>query len=106
VRQIDVQAWARDAGSREDIWYHMLMARTQTLVQLDDGLVALLDQRAARSGASRSALIRQAIEAYLAGDADTAIDEAILAGYGRVPADEPAADVIALATASIEAEPW
>jgi metal-responsive CopG/Arc/MetJ family transcriptional regulator len=84
----------------------MLMARTQTLVQLDDGLVALLDQRAARSGASRSALIRQAIEAYLAGDADAVIDEAILAGYGRVPADEPTADVIALAAGSIEAEPW
>jgi predicted transcriptional regulator len=84
----------------------MLMARTQTLVQLDDGLVALLDQRASKSGASRSALIRQAIEAYLAGDVDAAIDEAIVEGYGRVPAEEPTADVIALATASIEAEPW
>ncbi len=84
----------------------MLMARTQTLVQLEDGLVALLDQRASKSGASRSALIRQAIEAYLAGDVDAAIDEAIVEGYGRVPAEEPTADVIALATASIEAEPW
>jgi metal-responsive CopG/Arc/MetJ family transcriptional regulator len=84
----------------------MSMTRTQTLVQLDDGLVALLDQRAARSGASRSALIRQAIEAYLAGDVDAAIDEAIVAGYARLPAEEPGPDMTALAAASIEAEPW
>ncbi len=84
----------------------MVMARTQTLVQLDDGLIALLDQRASGLGASRSALIRRAIEAYLAADADAAIDEAIAAGYERVPAEDPALDVIALAAASIEAEPW
>ena len=55
---------------------------------------------------SRSALIRGAIEAYLAADADTAIDEAIVAGYERDPAEDPALDVIALAAAGIEAEPW
>ncbi len=84
----------------------MVMARMQTLVQLDEQLVALLDQRASKSGASRSALIRQAIEAYLAGDVDAAVDEAIVTGYERIPAEDPSADVIALATASIEAEPW
>ena len=84
----------------------MVMARTQTLVQLDDRLIALLDQRASKSGASRSALIRQAVEAYLSADQGSAIDEAIVAGYQRIPADEPARHVIALATASIEAEPW
>ena len=84
----------------------MVMARMQTLVQLDEQLVALLDQRASKSGASRSALIRQAIEAYLAGDVDAAVDEAIVTGYERIPAEDPSADVITLATASIEAEPW
>ena len=75
-------------------------------MQLDDGLVALLDQRASKSGASRSALIRQAIEAYLAGDADGAIDAAIVARYERIPAEDPTPEVIVLAAASIEAEPW
>ncbi len=84
----------------------MYMARAQTLVQLDDGLIALLDQRASKLQTSRSALIRQAIVAYLATDADAAIDNAILAGYGRSPAEELTIDVIALAVASIEAEPW
>lgn len=78
----------------------------QTLVQLDESLVALLDQRAARSGASRSALIREAIEVYLTGDIDAAIDEAIVAGYERIPAEDPSPEVIALAAASVEAEPW
>jgi predicted transcriptional regulator len=84
----------------------MVVARTQTLVQLDDSLLALLDQRASSSGSSRSALIRQAIEAYLARDLAAAIDEAIVAGYERVPAGDVPPDVILLATASIEAEAW
>jgi len=96
----------RNEGPFVPIWYHMIMARTQTLVQLDEGLVALLDQRASKSGISRSALIRQAIEAYLAEDLEASIDESIVAGYTRIPAEEPTAEVIALATANIEAEPW
>jgi metal-responsive CopG/Arc/MetJ family transcriptional regulator len=84
----------------------MSMARTQTLVQLDDRLLALLDQRSSASGVSRSALIREAIEAYLASDAEAAIDKAILAGYAKFPPAEPDALTMALATASIEEEPW
>ena len=83
-----------------------VMARTQTLVQLDDELVALLDQRAAHEGTSRSALIRRAIERYLAADRDAALDEAIVAGYRRVPAGEPPPELVTLAAASIEEEPW
>ena len=83
-----------------------VMARTQTLVQLDDELVALLDQRAAHEGASRSALIRRAIEGYLAADRDAALDAAIVAGYRRVPAREPLPELVALAAASIDEEPW
>lgn len=84
----------------------MPVARAQILVQLDDCLVALLDQRAAICGASRSALIRLAVETYLAGDIAAGVDQAIVAGYGRVPAEEPGPEVTALAAANIEAEPW
>lgn len=84
----------------------MVVARTQTLVQLDDRLVALLDQRAHRQGMSRSALIRLAIETYLSDDLEAALDRAIAAGYRSIPADEPSTDLLAVAAASIEAEPW
>ena len=82
------------------------MSRTQTLVQLDDQLLASLDQRAAERGVSRSKLIRDAIEMYLAEDIGGAIDAAIEAGYHRRPPDHPDALVQQIAVASIEAEPW
>jgi metal-responsive CopG/Arc/MetJ family transcriptional regulator len=81
------------------------MARAQTLVQRDDHLLALLDQRSSASGISRSALIREAIEDYLARDAEAARDAAILAGYAKFPPAEPDALAMALAAASIEEEP-
>lgn len=84
----------------------MTMARIQTLVQLDDEIIAILDQRAAGSGGSRSALIRQAIEAYLASDINSIIDREIVTGYERFPADELSRDLIALASDSIDSEPW
>lgn len=82
------------------------MARQQTLVQLTDELLALLDERAARLGKSRSELIRTALEQYLRADRDAAIDAAIVAGYLRVP--PPVHDPWAAAAAkrSISAEPW
>ncbi len=81
------------------------MARRQTLVQLDDALVALLDERAAIARVSRSRLIREAIEAYLAADREAAIDAAIVEGYRRIPAeDDPWAQAAAIR--SIRAEPW
>ncbi|MHB1504478.1 MAG: ribbon-helix-helix domain-containing protein [Acidimicrobiales bacterium] len=82
------------------------MARIQTLVQLDDQLVSLLDQRASKEGLSRSALIRRAVEAYLPEDLEAAMDQAIVAGYRALPPGEPPSDLSALAAASIEAEPW
>lgn len=84
----------------------VLMARTQTLVQLSDDLLALLDARAAASGRSRSALIREAIEHFLAEDAGARIDAAIAAGYAEAPAPPPDALTEAIATSVIEAEPW
>ncbi len=81
------------------------MARRQSLVQLSDELIALLDERAAKSGQSRSALIRSAVERYLASDVDGAIDVALVAAYRSVPQDEdPWIDLAA--RAAIRAEPW
>jgi metal-responsive CopG/Arc/MetJ family transcriptional regulator len=81
------------------------MARTQTLVQLTDDLLAALDQYAAATGRSRSDLIRTAIEQYLTDSLQGEIDRQVVEGYTRVPQEpDPWADV--LARESISAEPW
>lgn len=65
------------------------MARTQTLVQLSDELVQLLDARAARCGVSRSAVVREAVEAYLHDEGTEAAGRRIVDGYTRVPPGTP-----------------
>src|SRR5690242_3122882 len=61
---------ARRGVRRPDLayGYHMMMARTQTLVQLSDDLLERLDRLRDRAGRSRSELIREAVEQYLAVD--------------------------------------
>ena len=82
------------------------MARTQTIVQLSDELLAELDAlRAQTPGASRSELIREALEAYISQRRSAAIDTAIVDGYTRVPPEEDFG-AMAAARVSIEAEPW
>jgi predicted transcriptional regulator len=85
------------------IW---LLARRQTLIQLDDARLAALDQRAAASGRSRSDLVREAIDLLLGRGDAAAIDLAIVEGYARAPA--PGRDPWAFegALAAIKAEPW
>ncbi|HLR93709.1 MAG TPA: CopG family transcriptional regulator [Jiangellaceae bacterium] len=61
------------------------MSRTQTMVQLTEHLIELLDNRAARIGVSRSHVIREALEAFLASDREAVIDRQIVEGYERVP---------------------
>lgn len=61
------------------------MARTQTMVQLTDELIGLLDRYSARAGISRSQAIREAVEAYLAADRSAALDQQIVDGYTRMP---------------------
>lgn len=81
------------------------VGRQQTLVQLNDRLLGLLDERAGRLGVSRSELIRTALEEFLAADREAAIDRAIVEGYERVPAEEdPWAE--ASARRSLADEPW
>ncbi len=89
---------------RLTIAYHIVMARTQTLVQLTEDLLALLDERAARSGRSRSELIRQAIERYLHEDLEAEIDRRIVDGYRRIPPDD--VDYTGVAKRAIAEEPW
>lgn len=83
------------------------MARTQTIVQLNEALLARLDERAARESRSRSALIRTAIERYLEDDLAAEADRRIVEGYTRVPQSE-AEDAWAEAGArdAVEEESW
>lgn len=55
------------------------------MVQLTEELVAALDRRARRDGRSRSQVIREAVEVYLAGDREQEIDRRIVEGYARMP---------------------
>jgi predicted transcriptional regulator len=61
------------------------MARTQTLVQLSEELVAALDVVAGRRGVSRSRVIREAVSAYLADLREERVTAALIAGYQSVP---------------------
>ncbi|HYU59909.1 MAG TPA: ribbon-helix-helix protein, CopG family [Solirubrobacterales bacterium] len=83
------------------------MARKQTLVQLTDELVELLDREASRTGKSRSALIREAIEAHLHDEAEAEIDRRIIEGYRRVPETEEEMRWAELSgIEAIREEPW
>ena len=81
--------------------------RTQTLVQLSRVLLQRLDERAAREGRSRSALIRDAIDAYLYDEEKARIDREIREGYERIPqTDEEVAWAESSAREAVEEEPW
>ncbi len=83
------------------------MSRRQTLVQLNDALLARLDQRAAQLGCSRSHAIRTAVEGWLEADPEGATERAILEGYARAPATAGEDTWAELSTIeSIAEEPW
>lgn len=82
----------------------MAMARTQTLVQLSDELLERLDARRAREGRSRSEVIREAIELYLAADREAEIDRLIVEAYTRRPPEDVWGDDAA--KRMVAAEPW
>jgi metal-responsive CopG/Arc/MetJ family transcriptional regulator len=85
----------------------MPVSRTQTLVQLNEALLRRLDERAAREGRSRSALIREAIEGYLHDEENARIDREIREGYERFPeTDEEMAGAEREARELIREEPW
>lgn len=83
------------------------MPRTQTLVQLTQDLLRRLDERAAREGRSRSAVIRDAIEAYLYDEERDRITREIIEGYERIPTTpEEMKSAEAGVREDIEEEPW
>lgn len=85
----------------------MGIARTQTIVQLTEELLRRLDERAAREGRSRSALIRDAIDEYLHDEAAAEIDRRIVEGYRRVPQTRDEQEwAEASARDAIREEPW
>jgi predicted DNA-binding protein len=85
----------------------MAVPRTQTIVQLNEALLARLDERASRESLSRSALIRAAIEAYLHDDLSAEVDRRLVEGYGRQPQTaEEEAWAAAAARDAIREEPW
>jgi metal-responsive CopG/Arc/MetJ family transcriptional regulator len=84
----------------------MVVPRRQTLVQLNDELLALLDEKAARLRRSRSDLIRDALERYLAAEREAEIDRAIIEGYTRIPQKDHDPWAAAAARRSITEEPW
>jgi predicted transcriptional regulator len=59
------------------------------MVQLSDELITKLDEEAAERGMSRSAVIREALEAHIAAREHDAIGEAIAEGYRRIPPGTP-----------------
>jgi metal-responsive CopG/Arc/MetJ family transcriptional regulator len=82
----------------------MVMARTQTLVQLSDELLERLDSYRAREGRSRSEVVREAIERYLAADREAEIDELLVDAYTRRPPEDLWTEQAA--RQMIAAEPW
>jgi metal-responsive CopG/Arc/MetJ family transcriptional regulator len=82
----------------------MAMARTQTLVQLSDELLQRLDSYRAREGRSRSDVVREAIERYLAADREAEIDRLIVEAYTRQPPEDVWSEQAA--KQMISAEPW
>jgi len=82
----------------------MVVARKQTLVQFPEELLEALDRYRAREGRTRSDVIREAIERYLAADREAEIDRRIIDGYARRPPEPVWADEAARRL--IAEEPW
>jgi metal-responsive CopG/Arc/MetJ family transcriptional regulator len=80
------------------------MARKQMSVQLSDDLLERLDRYRALRGRSRSEIVGQAIEDYIAADREAEIDRLIIEAYLR----HPTAEVWGQHAAKdlIEEEPW
>lgn len=67
--------------------YHMYMARREVLVQLDDDLVARLDQVASEQGTNRSELLRRGAAAVLEATELAQADQQLRDAYRRIPQD-------------------
>ncbi len=85
--------------------YHMVMPRKQVLVQLDDDLVARLDELASHLAMSRSELIRTAALALLERAWELEAEQVTIAAYLKQPQD-PAWVATATRLAAETAPEW
>lgn len=83
--------------------YHMVVARKEVLVQLDDELVAQLDRIAAERGVNRSALLRRLAQAFVEAEDEARADDELIAAYRRIPEDP--AETAALMKLALEVWP-
>ena len=74
--------------------YHMKMARKQVLVQLDDDLIAALDQIADAEGANRSELLRRGARAVVRAAQLARADEQLVQAYAAEPPDPVLLDAL------------
>ncbi len=65
----------------------MVMARRKVLVQLDDDLVARLDELAEQLGTNRSELLRRGATAVITAEELATADRELIGGYQRQPPD-------------------
>jgi metal-responsive CopG/Arc/MetJ family transcriptional regulator len=80
------------------------MTRRQIRVQLSGELLARLDSYQAPEGRSRSDVVREAIERYLATDREAEIDRLIVDAYTRQPTKDTGNEQAA--KQMVSAEPW
>lgn len=85
--------------------YHMVMARKQVLVQLDDDLVARLDELASHLAVSRSEVLRRAALDMLDRARELEAEQITIAAYQRQPQD-PAWVATATRSAAETASEW
>ena len=75
--------------------YHRAMARKQVLVQLDDELIAALDQLAASEGTNRSELLRRGARAVVRAAHLVNEDDKLVRAYAAEPQDPVLLDALA-----------
>lgn len=73
--------------SGDHMLYHMVMARREVLVQLDDDLVDRLDSLASALGTNRSELLRRGAQAVIDAEQIATADRELQIAYRRQPAD-------------------
>lgn len=83
------------------------MAKKPVLLQFDDELLERLDQYATTVDRSRSAVVRDAVERYIATESEAEKDRRLVEGYTRIP-DTGEFDTWALESGrdAIEEESW
>lgn len=64
------------------------MSRKPVLVQLNEELIEKLDELTEVQGRSRSAVVRDAVERYVAAESEAEKDRRLVEGYTRIPPDD------------------